>query len=124
MPTSWVSRALLLLGFLAMAWIGTGAIAAIAHTPKSELALTDSALDEASCNARNPLSSCFREPERGIPVGDLLVLEDTFWGRGSVCQTGAVQPCRQPRMCVTGRMSLPKGRRLTLDARQSLYLTI
>jgi hypothetical protein len=78
MPTSWESRALVLLGFLASAWIGTGPIAAIAHTPKSEPALTDSALDEASCNARNPPSSCFREPERGIPVGELLVLEDAF----------------------------------------------
>jgi hypothetical protein len=78
MPTSWESRTLVLLGFLAMAWIGTGAIGAIAHTPQSEPALTDSTLDETSCNSRNPVSWCFREPERGIPVGDLLVLEDTF----------------------------------------------
>ena len=78
MPSSWKSRALVLLGFLAMVWIGSGAIAAIAHTPKSEPAPTDSALDEASCNARNPLSWCFREPERGIPVGELLVLDDAF----------------------------------------------
>ena len=78
MPTSWESRTLVLLGFLALLWIGTGAIGAIAHTPESEPALTDSAFDEASCNAPNPLSSCFREPERGIPVGDLLVLEDAF----------------------------------------------
>jgi hypothetical protein len=78
MPTSWESRALVLLGFLAMAWIVTGAIGAIAHTPQSEPALADSAHDETGCNSRDPLSGCFREPERGIPVGDLLVLEDAF----------------------------------------------
>ena len=78
MPTPWESRTLVLLGFMAMVWIGTGAIGAVAHTPESEPALTDSAFDEASCDARNPLSSCFREPERGILVGYLLVLEDAF----------------------------------------------
>ena len=78
MLTSWESRTLVLLGILAMFWIGTGAIGAIAHTPESEPALTDSAFDEASCNARNPFSLCFREPEGGIPVGDLLILEDAF----------------------------------------------
>jgi hypothetical protein len=78
MPTSWESRALVLLAFLAMAWIGTGAIGAIAHTPESEPALTDSVRGETSCNSRDPLSVCFREPERGIPVGDLLVLEDAL----------------------------------------------
>jgi hypothetical protein len=76
MPTSWESRTLLLLGFLVMGWIGAAAIGAIANTPESGPMLTHPALAEITCNSRDPLSLCFREPDRGIPIGDLLVLED------------------------------------------------
>jgi len=75
MSTKWNSSALALFGFLAIAWIGTAGIGAVARTQglTSEQALAGSAIDEASCNPRDPLSPCFQEPVRGIPVGDLLV---------------------------------------------------
>jgi hypothetical protein len=76
MRIEWKSGMLALLGLVAIAWIATDAVGAIANSPKSAPAV--SAFEEAICNPRDPLSACFREPQRGIPVGDLLVEDDPF----------------------------------------------
>jgi hypothetical protein len=76
MRIEWKSRMLVLLGLVAIAWIATDAVGAIANSP--ERGPTASAVEEATCNPRDPLSACFRKPQRGIPVGDLLVEDDPF----------------------------------------------
>ena len=76
MRIEWKSRMLVLLGLVAIVWIATDAVGAIANSPEHGPAV--SAVEEATCNPRDPLSGCFREPHRGIPVGDLLVEDDPF----------------------------------------------
>jgi hypothetical protein len=76
MPIEWKSRMLALLALVAIAWIATDAVGAIANSSERRPAV--SAVEEATCNPRDPLSACFRERRRGIPVGDLLVEDDPF----------------------------------------------
>ena len=74
MRIEWKSRMLALLGLVAIAWIATDAVGA--NSPERGRAV--SAVEEATCNSRDPLSACFHEPKRGIPVSDLLVEDDPF----------------------------------------------
>jgi hypothetical protein len=40
----------------------------------SKLAVQSTAIDQADCNARDPVSPCAARPEYGIPAGDLLLV--------------------------------------------------
>jgi hypothetical protein len=74
MRIEWKSRMLALLGLVAIAWIATDAVGGNSRARGPAV----SAVEEVTCNPRDPLSACFREPRRGIPVGDLLVEVDAF----------------------------------------------
>jgi hypothetical protein len=79
MSKNWRMKALAPLGLLAVAWIGGDGIGESAHTQGLESKPAAGAtIDEARCNPRDLLSPCFYAPPHGIPVGELLVVEDFF----------------------------------------------
>ena len=72
-------KAFIPFGLLAIAWIECNGIGASAHTQgfESGMAARDM-IAESSCNPRDPLSECFYAPPHGIPVGELLIVDDFF----------------------------------------------
>ena len=65
-------KAFIPFALLAIAWIGCNGIGATAHTQ----GFTE--IPESSCNPRDPLSECYVPPPRGIPVGELVIVDDFF----------------------------------------------
>jgi hypothetical protein len=56
---------------------GVGAIARASQAANG-LATAGFLIEQATCNPRDPLSACAREPEFGSPAGDIYVVEDSF----------------------------------------------
>jgi hypothetical protein len=79
MSKFWRLKALVLVGLLAVACMGSDGIGGIVHRQSPEnVPAAAATIAEASCNARDPLSPCFYEPPHGIPVGELLIVEHFF----------------------------------------------
>jgi hypothetical protein len=79
MSKHWRLKALIPLGFLAIGWTGSGGIGATAHTQAVESTpVAGTTIEETGCNPRDPLSPCFYGLRHGIPVGELLIVEDFF----------------------------------------------
>ena len=114
MLTSWESRTLVLLGFLVMVWIGTGAIGAVAHTPESEPALTDSAFDEAAVVSPSSRGLHFLIPAKTGPRRLTYARPPTPLGGGRPIKQkrhGAVSESARGVLC-EGKSRNEKGPRL------------
>jgi hypothetical protein len=49
-----------------------------ASRPMSELAIHSAALDQTSCNPRDPLAPCLLDPQLGYLAGELFIVDYFF----------------------------------------------
>jgi hypothetical protein len=77
---NWKSRIVALISLIAFAAMGSqgGDSIAGALQPGNDLAVQSSAIDQTSCEPRDPLSPCAVEPKFGYPVGELFIVEHFF----------------------------------------------